>query len=883
MPKTIINNDDARISQTHAVDTTVLFSTVESGNAKIYPADITGIVSNMQLSLSGLSADISVIGVGNDAGGDYFTYAGAELPQDGAIIWTPWSYVGAMLYTRADGNRLSLTYTAIDHDLYLRTNKSPDSGSITVLLDGVEVSGSPFDLYKDPLTSELILLKANITGGEHSVEVQADISPPEIFVYFDRLELFEHVRETGGFYFFLGPAPASLETSTHNFVGNWSANQEETYAYTNTVGDSIFFYAQLDAGGAIQMRVQKTPDSGVVELYKDGDPNPVTEFDLYADPASGPHEITLFENPPDDPADSIAIELRNKDDKNPLSSGNFLYFKGSAVYYSRTDNQALELAADYIAKVAKLRGDGAILDAVDSQRVNFDANAFYACMGLLGAYAVFPKQEYLNVVRDFLVWFASMQSSGALPFDDGYWNIGYRVNPDPPPDYIPAIAPYDIQGITEIRWVDAVQALGCFVLWWYWKISGDDATKNSLLATYQKGLVGLIANGYDAETGLFYSSWQYKTASTMFLYHDSVRRYDSGGALLEEHDDSDTSFFDYHPPLGWSSYAPAGAVGNTEHYTLEADSYFDFSLPLNAGDEVRWIIQTAWDVCNAEVLISDNGVEYFHLIDVDGYSPAIAYQQEFRIYTATGAGTKYFRIRHTGTINAAGQVQAGWSQLRERYSAGQSDVLLGLVALWLLTRQVSYANLAIKILQRFPGRYWHASGQRWYISLGGDPPGNPNDLWYPFPHGYTPFAQKWSRLFAPVSLFAEGLQGLEQWFTADPDSGALDGGILPPGFSEPEHIFSSFFVCGENQLEAPTDHARYDAARQFIKDGQYFLTLQATPLGGIVFSKRYPYLYTNITGFACLALAGTRNPFTEQLPVGLGVSRIIMPRYGERG
>jgi len=47
-------------------------------------------------------------------------------------------------------------------------------------------------------------------------------------------------------------------------------------------------------------------------------------------------------------------------------------------------------------------------------------------------------------------------------------------------------------------------------------------------------------------------------------------------------------------------------------------------------------------------------------------------------------------------------------------------------------------------------------------------------------------------------------------------------------------------------------------------------------VGGVQFSKRYQYLYTNISGFACLALAGTPNPFTEQLR--FSESRMVMPQ-----
>ena len=63
-------------------------------------------------------------------------------------------------------------------------------------------------------------------------------------------------------------------------------------------------------------------------------------------------------------------------------------------------------------------------------------------------------------------------------------------------------------------------------------------------------------------------------------------------------------------------------------------------------------------------------------------------------------------------------------------------------------------------------------------------------------------------------------------------------------------------------------------AINYVKSGQWLMNLGGNPVGGIVFSKRYPYLYTNQAGFACLALAGTLNPFTEQLK--FSESRMVM-------
>ena len=848
---------------------TVNVTSVSSGTqigTQVYPNSMAGIATSIGLLIG--STEFTVASTGSDSDGDYFIISPAAI-ANGSLIKTPWSTSGALRYTRA-ANTITLSYTAAArHDLYFATQKTSDSGLIDVKVDGATVAGSPFDLHNASTMLASVLLKEDVSSGGHTVEITANIAAPDVFVYFSKIELAEHIRQNGGFYSFRGP-DGTIDDSTINFNGDW--DEIGQYAFTSTIGSSAFFYPQLGEDGAVKIRVQKTPDSGIIEVYKDG--VLVTEIDLYADPAAGPVDITLFSEPPDAAQDQMEIELRNKNDQNPLSIGHLFYLRGTVVVFARTDLQALTLAADYLRRVAVLRGDGAFLDAYDSSRINFDANALYACMGLLGAYQVLGGQEYLDVVKNFLSWFAGMQESNpGVPFDDGHWKIGYRVNPDDPPEpeYIPAIAPYDAQGISEIRWVDAVQCLPAFVLWWYWKLSGDNATRDALLPAFRKGIDGFITNNYDPNTGFFFSSWQYKTTPTIFLYHDAIRRYSSGGTLLNQYNDSDTGFFEYSPAVNWSSYAPSQAIGANEHYSLIAESYVEFSLALNAGDEVKWVTQTAWDVGIAEVEISNDGADWNPLTTVDGYAAAINWQQEFQIYTASQNGTKYFRIRHSGTINPAGNTQLGWQRLEARFSAGQTDVLLGLTALWLMTGAQKYAQLAIQIVRRFASRYWAESDGRWYVALEGAAPGTGNNFWYPFPHGYTVFGMKQSRYFGATNRFEESLQALEPYQDEE-------GGFLPPGYSEPEHIFSAFYMLGENQLAVKTDLDKFDLANEFLKGGQYFLTLAGQQVGGIVFSKRYPYLYTNIAGFACLALAGTLNPFTKQLLVLNGTTRMILPQ-----
>ena len=279
--------------------------------------------------------------------------------------------------------------------------------------------------------------------------------------------------------------------------------------------------------------------------------------------------------------------------------------------------------------------------------------------------------------------------------------------------------------------------------------------------------------------------------------------------------------------------------------------------------------QTAWDVGIAEILVSTDGNNFSLVGTVDGYSQSLVLQQEFLIYTAPAGGTYWLRIRHSGTINAAGNVAPGWQRLASRFTAGQTDVALGLTALWLLTRKARYATLAARLIRRFPGQFWGLADGRWLISRDGPAPGNGNNFWFPMTHGYTAFGQTQSRFFQPVSRFAQGLQALEPYQDAE-------GGFQPPGYIEAEHIFSAFYCLGENQLAAPTNPAQVALAKEFLKSGQYLLQLGGQQVGGIPFSKRYQYLYTNIAGFACLALAGTENPFTEQLR--FSESRLVLPQ-----
>ncbi len=857
MAKTVYLKNYAGLQFGYEVDTTVAAEEEEilggdppeAIGTKTYPESINGIQTNQLLEIAGVG-EITVSGIGNDENGDFFTYSKLVVPDTGASIRTPWQPIGALLVTRND-NSVALTYSLpVEHDLYFGTQKTADSGLVSATLDGRSLGS--FDLSNPTTIPASVLLQQDVAPGTHTVVIQAVIEAPAAFVYFHAFELLEHLAETGGEYLYLGPV-GTIEDSLNNFVGDW--NTVAGFAWTTEAGANVFFHPQLGAGGKVKARLQKTPDSAIVGVYVNGQLR--KSLDLYQDPGEPAFEVTLLDNNEDDAEGLYEIELRHTGTKNAASSGFFFYFRSAVVEVSRTDTEALTLAANYLQQVAAIRGDGAFVDAWDSNIINFDSNALYASMGLLAAYAVLGETGYRNAVRDFLKWFAGMQTSDpGNPFHDGAWNIGYEVNPSPPPAYRPAVGPYAAQGISEIKWVDAVQCLPAFLLWWYWRLSGDETTKNALLPMCRKAVDGFLVNNYDPETGFYFSSWQNKTGPTIFLYHDAIRRVDASGALLELHNDAEEGFFTYSGT--WSSYAPQGAVHSDEHFTLTSQDFVEFSLALAAGDQVQWIRQTGWDTGIAKILVSTDGINFNLTESVDGYSQALLLQQEFVIYTAPSPGTYWFRIRHSGTINPAGNNAAGWQRLANRFTAGQTDVALGLTALWLLTRDVRYARLAARLIRRFPGQFWFEDEGRWFISRDGPAPGVGNNFWYPMTHGYTVFGQKQSRFFQPVSRFAEGLQALEPYQDAE-------GGFQPPGYIEPQYIFSAFYCLGENQLAAPTSAAQFDLAKEFLKSGQYLLELGGQQTGGIPFSKRYQYLYTNIAGFACLALAGIHNPITEQL------------------
>ena len=97
-----------------------------------------------------------------------------------------------------DDNSVALTYyMPVEHDLYFGTQKTANSGSISATLDGLPLGS--FDLSNPTTILASVLLQPKVAPGTHTVALQAVIGAA-VFVYFHKIEMLEHVVETGGEY-----------------------------------------------------------------------------------------------------------------------------------------------------------------------------------------------------------------------------------------------------------------------------------------------------------------------------------------------------------------------------------------------------------------------------------------------------------------------------------------------------------------------------------------------------------------------------------------------------------------------------------------------------------------------------------------------------------
>ena len=205
MAKTTFLHDYSRLIFGYAVDTVVGASDYVWSNedppavigVKVFPPSMDGIGFSVRLAIDGVG-EVAVTGTGHDGSGteedpyrSFFTYsAPLTLPATGASIRTPWDATGALLVTRANNSVTLGYYVPTEHDLYFRTQKTSDSGSIQVTVDGS--SAGDISLSNPSTILESVLLKAKLSSGYHTVSVAAQITDPAVFVYFHSFEVLEH-------------------------------------------------------------------------------------------------------------------------------------------------------------------------------------------------------------------------------------------------------------------------------------------------------------------------------------------------------------------------------------------------------------------------------------------------------------------------------------------------------------------------------------------------------------------------------------------------------------------------------------------------------------------------------------------------------------------
>lgn len=179
-----------------------------------------------------------------------------------------------------------------------------------------------------------------------------------------------------------------------------------------------------------------------------------------------------------------------------------------------------------------------------------------------------------------------------------------------------------------------------------------------------------------------------------------------------------------------------------------------------------------------------------------------------------------------------------WQRLSIKYSAGQADSYLGLMAVYKLTGDKRYFNTAQHIKNNFDYYFWDSANRRYVIGI--DNTGKMKGE-YIMPQGYIPFVFKNKTPWQKWTLYY--LAKNQQY----------DGSIKTQSNSK-ETIFSAFLALGDTSLNM------YPYHRQ--KALTYIKSMKASN-GGIKMSSQYPYLYTNIAGFSIMALAQDNTDYVK--------------------
>lgn len=134
----------------------------------------------------------------------------------------------------------------------------------------------------------------------------------------------------------------------------------------------------------------------------------------------------------------------------------------------------------------------------ESGYINTDSNMLYAMMGLLAAYDLTKRPEYLAAVEKGCRWLIKVQNP------EGDWFLSYRREND---GYLPVL-PKSYSSFAAIRAVDTTMALFIHVARQLGERTADDMLRMQLERSCRRAYYFLLAYNLDPQDGLFYSSYQ---------------------------------------------------------------------------------------------------------------------------------------------------------------------------------------------------------------------------------------------------------------------------------------------------------------------------------------------------------------------------------------
>jgi len=136
----------------------------------------------------------------------------------------------------------------------------------------------------------------------------------------------------------------------------------------------------------------------------------------------------------------------------------------------------------------------------ESGLINTDSNMLYAMMGLLAAYDLTKRTEYLSAVEKAAHWLMSVQNR------EGDWYLSYERRGNA---YFPTL-PSAYHRFASIRGVDTTMALFIHVAHELYSRTNRTDLRGRLLISAKRAHHFLLTHNYDPRDGLYWSSFHLK-------------------------------------------------------------------------------------------------------------------------------------------------------------------------------------------------------------------------------------------------------------------------------------------------------------------------------------------------------------------------------------